>query len=80
MQCLFRNKDLQEILEILPGTTEYKLKELQEAMSRHMKIPECPVKSFNNIWIFVTLSTLDMSELLQNQWKNLPMQQWPSDL
>jgi len=36
-----KGRDLQEILELLPGTMEYKVKQLEEAMKR--KIPECPI-------------------------------------
>lgn len=41
-----REKDLKEILDLIPGTLEFRMKQLEESarnVSLDHKIPECPV-------------------------------------
>ena len=46
-----REKELKEILDLIPGTIEFRMRQLEESarnVSLNQKIPECPVKYF--IW------------------------------
>ena len=49
----FRSRELQDILEILPGTAEYRLKQLEDTLSKKFRLPECPVSNllFSNFLI-----------------------------
>ena len=41
-----REKELKEILELIPGTVEFRMRQLEESarnVSLDQKIPECPV-------------------------------------
>ena len=41
-----REKELKEILDLIPGTMEFRMKQLEESarnVSLDQKIPECPV-------------------------------------
>ena len=47
-----REKELKEILELIPGTVEFRMKLLEESVrnvSMDQKIPECPVDLFSRI-------------------------------
>ena len=42
----FREKELKEILDLIPGTVEFRMKQLEDSarnVSLDHKIPECPV-------------------------------------
>ena len=42
----YRKKELNEILDLIPGTTEFRMRQLEESarnVSLVQKIPECPV-------------------------------------
>ena len=39
----YRRKELDEILELIPGTTEYKVRMIEEAANKKSQTPECPV-------------------------------------
>merc|ERR1712062_195858 len=45
LKKIARKKDLMEILDLIPGTREFKMKQLEESarnVSLKQKIPECP--------------------------------------
>ena len=47
-----REKELKEILDLIPGTMEFRMKQLEESarnVSLDQKIPECPVNYFFTI-------------------------------
>ena len=44
-----REKELKEILDLIPGTVEFRMRQLEESarnVSLDQKIPECPVDLF----------------------------------
>ena len=52
----YREKELKEILDLIPNTIELRMRRLEEAAENvsldHIKIPECPVNYFraNYLW------------------------------
>ena len=75
----YRRQELDEVLELIPGTVEFRLRMMEEAGNKRFQSPECPVNSIISFekFSFNFFILVGLYEPLQSWGYNFHMCQWP---